>query len=86
MPIILETVNVTRKRNIGRLDHALRLPMAGRLRRGQRTVCKICGQPITDEFFIAGFRDGERNMLLHESCLTIDDFPLGWQYPEPEMR
>ena len=79
MTIITETVSVRRKRSIGRLDHALRLPTASRIKHGMKTICKICSQPITDEFFIGGFKGGERNMILHEACLTPDDLPEGWK-------
>lgn len=64
---IRESERVVRQRNIV-LDHALRLPMAGRLRRGQRTVCDACREPITDEYFYGGFSAGHRNLLLHERC------------------
>lgn len=50
------------------LDHALRLPTATRLRRGIRTVCDVCREPITDEYFYGGFSAGHRNLLLHERC------------------
>jgi hypothetical protein len=65
--VIHESRRVVRARNIV-LDHALRLPMAARLRVGMRTVCDACRQPITDDYFYGGFAAGHRNMLLHEHC------------------
>ena len=77
MTIITENVMVHRKRNIGRLDHALRLPIAGRIRYGMKTNCKSCLQPITDEFFVVGFKNGERNIMLHETCLAVGYYKNG---------
>ncbi len=75
MTIIRETVQTMRRRDIGRLEHALRLPTAARIKCGMKTVCKACHQNITDEFFVVGFKTGMHNMLFHESCLTPDDLP-----------
>ena len=62
------TLSFTLK-NIGALDHTLRLPMAGRVRSGMKTICDRCRQPITDEFFIGGFKAGMHNMKFHECCV-----------------
>lgn len=64
---IHESQRVVRAKNIV-LDHVVRLPMAGRLRRQMKTVCDACRQPITDEYFYGGFAQGHRNLLLHEDC------------------
>lgn len=62
-------VPTTKVKDIGALDHKLRLPTASRLAHGMKTTCKRCGKPITDEFFIAGFKAGMPNMLFHERCI-----------------
>jgi hypothetical protein len=54
--------------DIGPLDHTRRLPMARRLSRGLRTVCDVCREHITDEYFVAGFKAGHPNLTMHESC------------------
>ena len=54
--------------DIGPLDHALQLPMASRIRHGIKTICDACRKPITDAYFVAGFKQGHRNMMFHESC------------------
>lgn len=59
---------VTRAVEIGGLDNTLRLPTAARISAGMKTTCAACGKPVTDEFFITGFKAGHRNMILHESC------------------
>lgn len=64
---IHESLRVLKAKNIV-LDHVLRLPMAGRIRRQIRTVCDVCREPITDEYFYGGFATGHRNLLLHEKC------------------
>lgn len=56
------------KVDIGPLDHKLRLPMSSRKARGMKTVCDACRKSIDDEFFIGGFKEGHRNLILHESC------------------
>ena len=66
MKIIVPT---TKLKDIGELDATRRLPMAGRLRRKMKTICKSCGKPVTDEYFIAGFKKGLPNMIFHESCI-----------------
>lgn len=53
---------------IGPLDGVIRLPMAGRKSRGVKSICDICRNGITDDFFIGGFKTGFRNMLFHERC------------------
>ena len=60
---------VTRLVDIGRLDATMTLPTEPRTRFGLKTVCDRCGKPITDEYFIAGFKSGEKNMLFHEACV-----------------
>lgn len=54
--------------DIGPLEHAIRLPMASRIRAGMKTVCDACGKHITDEFFVGGFVTGHANLKLHEAC------------------
>ena len=61
-------VPTTTHKDIGPLDGTLRLPMAGRIRHGMKTVCDHCGENITDEFFVGGFRAGLPNMKFHERC------------------
>ena len=53
---------------IGPLDHALQLPMSGRILYGMKTICDACRKPITDAHFVLGFKTGHRNMMFHESC------------------
>lgn len=53
---------------IGPLDATMRLPMSGRPANRVETICDACGDRITDEWFIAGFKTGERNLKLHERC------------------
>ncbi len=53
---------------IGTLDAAIRLPMASRLSIGMKTICDACGKSITDKNFIGGFKAGQANLKLHESC------------------
>ncbi len=53
---------------IGPLDHTVRLPMAARISHGMKTICDACGKPITDEYFIGGFKTGHANLKLHEAC------------------
>lgn len=60
---------ITAKVDIGPLDATLKLPTAARESAGMKTICDACGNAITDEFFIAGFKKGHPNMKLHESCL-----------------
>ena len=54
---------------IGPLDNVLRLQTGIRIKHGIKTICHRCRKPVTDETFIAGFKDGVPNMLFHESCL-----------------
>ena len=72
------TVPTTKVKDIGLLDATLRLPTAGRIKRGMKTVCVVCHQPVTDPFFIAGFKAGHPNMIIHEACL-----PEGETRPDP---
>jgi len=53
---------------IGPLDHKRRLPMKGRIAARMKTPCAACGEEITDEFFVVGFKKGHPNMALHEAC------------------
>jgi hypothetical protein len=55
-------------RDIGPLDHAIRLPMSSRLAAGMSTKCDVCGTQIKDETFVAGFKAGRPNLKIHESC------------------
>ncbi len=59
--------------DIGYLDVAARLPMSLRIRRGMKSPCCVCGQQITDEFMIAGFKKGHPNMMMHEACADGND-------------
>lgn len=65
---ILKQVTRTERTEIGSLDGRLRLPTAGRIARGMKTRCDACGEEITDEFFIGGFKTGQPNLKLHECC------------------
>lgn len=61
---------ITRKlKDIGPLDITKRLPMSGRIRARMKTICDRCRKPITDEYFIAGFKKGYVNMMFHENCV-----------------
>lgn len=44
------------------------LPMSGRLKHGIKSKCFFCKQDITDNTFVAGFKQGHKNVLMHESC------------------
>ena len=60
----------TRKlKDIGKLDNTLKLPMEGRIRCGMKTICDRCRKPITDEYFVGGFKEGMPNMKFHEKCV-----------------
>jgi hypothetical protein len=63
--------------DIGELDRAMRLPTRLRLLRGMSTPCCVCHKQITDEFMIAGFKQGHPNMMMHEACAPQDD-PAVW--------
>ena len=65
---VRKRVTRTRLVGIGDLDHKLRLSMAARIRLGMSTRCDACGDEITDEFFIGGFKAGLPNLKLHEAC------------------
>ena len=54
---------------IGELDQTTRLPMSSRIAAGMKTNCDACGKPITDEYFVAGFKTGHATLKLHESCV-----------------
>ncbi len=32
------------------------------------TRCDVCGDEITDEFFVGGFKKGHPNLKMHEKC------------------
>lgn len=64
-------VPTTKLKDIGPLDHTLRLPMAGRIRANMKTICDRCRKPITDEYFICGLKKGFPNMKFHEGCVDI---------------
>jgi len=62
----------TRKlKDIGKLDRTLKLPMHSRIKLGMKTICDRCKKPITDEYFIAGFKKGFPNMKFHEKCVDV---------------
>ena len=46
----------------------LRIMMAGRIRRGFKSPCGICGDEITDDFALGIFSEGHPNTLIHEAC------------------
>jgi hypothetical protein len=56
---------------IGDLDHRLKLPTAPRIKSGMETKCDVCGEEITDEFFIGGFKKGLPNIKFHERCGAV---------------
>ncbi len=64
--LIRETKTV--KREIGQLDWAKKMILAPRIKRGMKSQCAVCGKEITGEFFIAGFKAGQKNMMMHEDC------------------
>ena len=74
--------------DIGPLDHALRLPTVARTSHGMKTICRSCRQPVTEEYFIAGFKAGEPNMILHESCCSDEPAVkrLGAANPFPSIQ
>jgi hypothetical protein len=73
--------------DIGPLDHALRLPTASRVLHAMKTICRACREPVTDEYFIAGFKAGENHMILHESCCADEPAVkrLGAPNPFPQI-
>ena len=66
MKIIKPTTHLV---DIGPLDYIRRFPMAGRIKYDMKTICRRCGKPVTDEYFIGGFKKGFPNMIFHESCI-----------------
>jgi len=58
---------------IGQLDKAGRLPTKSRLMRKIPTICDSCGENVTDEWFIVGFKSGHKNLILHEKCCKPED-------------
>ena len=66
MKIVVPT---TKLKDIGKLDITKKLPMERRIARGMKSICDRCKKPITDEYFIAGFKKGYKNMMFHESCM-----------------
>ena len=67
---VIKTQKITRKVEIGELDGTKRLPMAPRKEMGRVDKCAACGEVINDEYFVAGFKQGHPNMLLHEACVV----------------
>jgi hypothetical protein len=55
-------------RKIFPLDGTESLPMAGRLKRGIKSLCFFCKSDIVDETFVAGFKAGHKNVLMHQEC------------------
>lgn len=49
------------------------LPMAGRIKRGMKSKCFFCKEDITDERFVAGFKTGHKNVLMHSSCFREEE-------------
>ena len=64
--LIRETKTV--KREIGQVDWAKKMILAPRIKRGMKSQCAVCGKEITGEFFIAGFKAGQKNIMMHEAC------------------
>lgn len=67
MKILVPTM---RPKDIGELDHVVRLPTTARTSIGMKTICDHCGLEIGDEFFIAGFKLRMPNMKFHEACVS----------------
>ena len=55
--------------DVGELTHVHALPTASRIRRGMKTACAVCGKPIVNAFFYAGFAPGQPNRIFHYACL-----------------
>lgn len=49
------------------------LPMAGRLKRGIKSLCFFCKSTIVDPTFVAGFKAVHKNVLMHESCFNEEN-------------
>jgi len=71
--MLVNDTKTVRFRNNVRLKALLRLPAQGRRDRGQNMKCDACGQQIEDDYFLGGFADGHKNMLLHEACVSDED-------------
>lgn len=56
-------------RDVGDLQAVRALCTESRTRRGIKTPCAACGKQITDEFFFAGFAQGQPNRMFHFDCL-----------------
>ena len=63
------SVKTRRLKDIGKLDRTVLLPTSGRKKIGMKTICDRCRKPITDEYFVAGFKKGLSNMKFHEKCV-----------------
>ncbi len=61
-------VSTTRLKGIGPLEKVMRLSAIGRHVRGMKTTCVRCGKQVEEDYFIAGFKTGLANMIIHESC------------------
>ncbi len=44
------------------------LPMDGRIKRGIKSLCFFCKTDIVDPTFVVGFKQGHKNVLMHQSC------------------
>ncbi len=64
-------ISVPRRRlkDIGKLDQIRKFKTVGRIKIGMKTICDRCRKPITDEYFIGGFKKGLPNMKFHEGCV-----------------
>jgi len=62
-------VPTTKLKDIGELDATRRIPMVGRIKIGMKTICRRCKKPVTDDYFITGFKKGMPNMIFHEQCV-----------------
>lgn len=65
------SVPTRRLKDIGKLDNIVRLPMSGRIKLGMKTICDRCRKPITDKYFVRGFKKGLPNMKFHEKCVDV---------------
>lgn len=77
-------VPTTRLKDIGPLDKVMRLPIMARRERGMKTTCSHCGKQVEEDYFIAGFKTGMANMILHEKCWdgSGEKIGEGWEPTE----
>jgi len=46
-------------RDVGELQHVHAMSTEARTTRGMKTICATCGEPVTEEYFYAGFAHGQ---------------------------